>query len=341
MHSKIIQPSMHGRAVFANKGSCARLLAYLQHEVKQLGQQAGFFSQQGADHSARQVQLVIDANGQGLRSRESKFVSLVLSPSAGELGHIGNCPQKLQAFTRQAMQQYAEQFRLKEGRRLSAGDLLWFAVIHRERTFSAREQQVQEGVHRAGEQKPGFQMHVHVVVSKQDRHRTFTLSPFGNRDRFDMLAWQKENQQLFNRMFHYQAVDASRQVREPGPARRERLQTYIAARLVEINSFLSKPQKLALEQVLAVAERRAWGRTFFQNLSTLEDRLRRDRYVRDPLHLLEHNRDRKPEQPKRDQSLAGSLKQLTEASRKMGFTDSLSLENEISRRRRRGVRINI
>ena len=335
MHSKIIHPRISGSGTYENKGSSQRLIRYLKHEAKEKGVTLAFFSSEADGVSPSEVCRRIDENSKSLQRQESKFISLVLSPSKEELLHIANNPEKLKAFTRQAMQQYAENFRLKGGKRVRSEDLLWFATIHQERTYKGRDEEVKLGVKEPGAMKSGYNMHVHVVVSKKDRAQQLTISPFGNRDRFDMGAWQRDNQWSFNQMFHYIPLERS-------PARKtldrdmlDRFKVRIAARVETINLFLDKAHTLKLDQVLEIAEKRQYGRTFFFNLNRLEQKLKKEQYVRDPLHLLEHNRDRKPEQLRVNHSLEASLKQLTATGLNMGFTESLYLYESTPRRRKR------
>jgi hypothetical protein len=337
MHSKIINPKVHGKAVYENKGSSSLLVAYLQHEVKEKGGSLRFFNEEGNDISPEEVQKRIDYNVKGLRKTESKFIALVLSPSTEELRHIGNDEEKLKQFTSRAMQHYAENFHLKAGKMLGSADLLWFGAIHHHRTYKGTEKEVKEGLKKSGELKPGLNMHVHIIVSKRDRKQQITLSPFGNRSRFDMNTCQRRNQEEFNRVFGFEPQLSRKEKKENslGSAPRERLHLRIGERVERINLYLDTPHQLKLEQVLAIAEKRRYHKTFFFNLSRLEQKLKNFQYVRDPLHLLEHNRDRKPLQQLPGNSLAASVKHMAASCRKMGFTESIGRREFSPKRRKR------
>lgn len=340
MHSKIINPKVHGKAVYENKGSSSLLVAYLQHEVKEKGESLSFFNDEAGNISQQEVQQRIDYNVKGLRKTESKFIALVLSPSAEELRHIGNDEEKLKQFTSRAMQHYAENFHLKTGKVIGSADLLWFGAIHHHRTYKGTEREVKEGQKKSGELKPGLNMHVHIIVSKRDREQQITLSPFGNRGRFDMNAWQSRNQEGFNQMFGYHPKVSRGKNRENGlgAAQRERLHARIGERVERINLYLDKPHQLKLEQVLEIAERRNYHKTFFLNLNRLEQKLKNYQYVQDPLHLLEHNRDRKSLRKVPGNSLATSVKQMAESCRKMGFTEPIGLRGFSPKKRKRKER---
>ena len=135
MHSKIINPSQHGRFVFSNRGSCKKTVSYLGHEVQQQPGSAHFFNQQQDAITAGQVRGVIDRNAKGLSKQQEKFYSLVLSPSSEEVTHLQNDAGKLKAFTRQVMENYAQNFRVPKQpeKKLSGKDLVWFATIHQSR----------------------------------------------------------------------------------------------------------------------------------------------------------------------------------------------------------------
>jgi hypothetical protein len=340
MHSKIINPKVHGKAVYENKGSSSLLVAYLQHEVKEKGGSLRFFNDEAGNISPEEVQQRIDYNVKGLRKTESKFIALVLSPSTEELRHIGNDEEKLKQFTFRAMQHYAENFHLKAGKVLGSADLLWFGAIHHHRTYKGKEKEVKEGQKKSGELKPGLNMHVHIIVSKRDREQQITLSPFGNRSRFDMDAWQRRNQEEFNRIFGFEPQLSRKEKKENslGSDQRDRLHSRIRERVERINLYLDTPHQLKPEQVLAVAERRNYHKTFFLNLNRLEQKLKNYQYVRDPMHLLEHNRDRKPLQQLPGNSLAASVKHMAESCRKMGFTEPIGLKNLSPKKRKQKER---
>ena len=120
--------------------------------------------------------MAIDGNTRGLRKQQEKFYSLVLSPSAEELKHLKNDPDKLRAYTQQVMNKYAENFNLSEkevsrGTLLSSSDLIWYATIHQERKEKEGEQK--------GISKAGLHQHVHIIVSAQDKTGELRLNPRG------------------------------------------------------------------------------------------------------------------------------------------------------------------
>lgn len=63
------------------------------------------------------------------------------------------------------MENYAGNFQLKEGKTLKGKYLVWFATFHQGREYNGFDQQVREGIAKAGVAKPGLQTHIHVIVS--------------------------------------------------------------------------------------------------------------------------------------------------------------------------------
>ncbi len=87
MITKISRPSGSGKIVYDNKGSAQRLVNYLAHEAKPQGKEVIYFNQTRSNITAQEVAERIDGNRKGLRREDAKFYSLIISPSAEELGH--------------------------------------------------------------------------------------------------------------------------------------------------------------------------------------------------------------------------------------------------------------
>lgn len=126
------------------RGSVLDLVAYLEKEnedrapdVKEL------YFNQGVDRiEAEQVISQIDANTAKLKRKDPKYYSLVVSPSQRELKHIGDDPEKLRAYTKELIKAYAASF--YRDHEVSSKDILYFAKIERERTFSDKDREVKE-----------------------------------------------------------------------------------------------------------------------------------------------------------------------------------------------------
>ena len=285
MHSKIINPSRDGRFVFANRGSCSKTVSYLSHEVKEQGRDAEFFSVEKESVSSTEVQTSIDKNAKGLRKSQEKFYSLVLSPSEQELKHIGGNTEKLKAYTRQVMENYAANFSLKSGKVLEAKDLLWYATLHRERKLKEGPQ--------PGTSKAGLHQHVHVLVSAQDKSGEHRLNSRGRKSHFVFKDWQIKNGQSFQKLFDYQKPTISEKLTAGMPEEeKQRHRERIQHRIAYLNEHFVGSKKLDLDRVSTLAEQQQYGKGFFFRLHRLSEQYQQGKVIRDPYHILEKGKDR-------------------------------------------------
>lgn len=125
-------------------GSARHFVNYLEKENKGKAkeEQELFFNQTENDIEADRVIAEIDANTSKLSKRDPKFYSIMVSPSQGELEHIGDSPEKLKQYTRELMKSYAASF--YRGKEVTVKDVLYFAKLERERTYSQKDKAVQE-----------------------------------------------------------------------------------------------------------------------------------------------------------------------------------------------------
>jgi hypothetical protein len=153
-----------GKGLSSRSGSCGGLAAYLEKE--QLGK---WFGQQLEDVPGYQVVAEIDANKRNLGVADDKYYQIVLAPSQAELAHIGSDPAALKAFTRAAMEQYAQNF----GKGIESRDLVWYAKIEHSRSYDHTDRAVQLGEQARGGLKLGDQTHIHVIVSRTENLREY------------------------------------------------------------------------------------------------------------------------------------------------------------------------
>lgn len=295
MYVKLINPKTHGKAAYTNTGSSAQTLQYLQHEAVGEEQEATFFSADADELNAAQVRQAIDTNVKGLRATEAKFYSLVLSPSEQELAHIGSDPAKLKAYTREVMQQYAQNFHLPDGRKLGSQDIVWGAVLHQDRTHRGTDPEVVAGTAKAGEKRAGRQAHVHVIVSARDAEQKITLNPGGRRQRFDLMRWQAASGRQFERQFGYVAQEHEKlrpqATRQRDPTHDAGRLEKIAGRVARINLLVPREQHLAPGKVQGIAVAREFDKTFYRMLARVEERARDGRPIDNALQLLRTGRE--------------------------------------------------
>ena len=161
-----------------NTGSCHDLVRYLEKET---GEGQRFFSHTEQDISPERVIMDIDGNKKALGANDAKFFMLSLNPSQSEQMHLigrevddfkeltsqekKEVFQKLEEFTRSAMDEYALNFgrdNIRGGR-----DLMYYARVETERSYHPEDEEVKQGIARIGEPKPGLNLHVHVIVSRK------------------------------------------------------------------------------------------------------------------------------------------------------------------------------
>ncbi len=280
MITKILKPSGSGKVVYDNKGSCARLVNYLAHEAKPQGKEVAYFNGSRDNLTATEVTAAIDGNCKGLRREDAKFYSLVISPSADELKHIGNDAEKLKAYTRQVMENYAQNFQFRDGKKLRGEDLVWFATFHQGREYNGLDKLVREGTAKAGVAKSGLQTHIHVIVSRRDGAQKITLTPTGRRERFSIQDWQKQNAQDFKQLFGYEKQTYFDKAESKEQHLRNRLEKLSKAEGLE-SRYLNP------DRVVLAAKEAEFNWKFYRNLRSLAHALKSGVRPPDPYAYLE------------------------------------------------------
>lgn len=207
-------------------GSCGGLVEYLEKENKLKPEQQAelWFSQNRERLAGHEVVAEIDHNKRNLGREDAKYYQVILAPSQAELAHIGSDPQKLQAFTRATMEQYAANF----GKGIESKDLVWFAKIEHSRSFDHTDRAVQLGEQQKGVAKTGDQTHIHVIVSRtenlreyvegkknelHERKNPYHLSPLTNHKAttkgpvvggFERNNFSQRTEQTFDQAFSYE-----------------------------------------------------------------------------------------------------------------------------------------
>ncbi|MDF0708603.1 MobB family relaxase [Flagellimonas okinawensis] len=126
------------------RASSRDFVKYLEkeNEGKSIEEQELFFNHTENNIMPDRVIAEIDANTAKLSKRDPKFYSIMVSPSQAELKHIGDSPEKLKEYTRELMKAYAASF--YRNQEVSVKDVLYFAKLERERTYSEKDKAVKE-----------------------------------------------------------------------------------------------------------------------------------------------------------------------------------------------------
>ena len=139
-----ISPQKTGGAFSKSAGD---FVSYLEKENqgKSLLDKEFFFNQYDDKIQPYEVIKGIDGNTSKLKHKEPKYYSITLSPSQYELKHIHNNPEKLKAFVRDAMKEYAGSFNREiNGRPINVDDIKYYAKIEYERTYKSNDEAIRE-----------------------------------------------------------------------------------------------------------------------------------------------------------------------------------------------------
>jgi len=163
-----------------NTGSCKNLVEYLckENEGKSPEQKELFFSHDDDYVSANEVTKTIDKNKKHVKKDQAKFFSIILSPSQKELHHIGDDSDLLKEYTREAMDEYADNF----NKGLRGDDIVYFGKVEYTRSAKGDEKKIKISgeKYKSGELIEGDNRHIHVIVSRKDKSNSKKLSPMGN-----------------------------------------------------------------------------------------------------------------------------------------------------------------
>ncbi|ADB42788.1 DUF5712 family protein [Spirosoma linguale] len=252
-----VLPASKG-GIYSNAGSSHFLVNYLEHEAREEKQpeRAIFFDQQREGIRAEEVQERIDANVKGVQKGKPLFHSLVISPSQDELRHLNDDPDKLKAYTRQVMENYAANFAPKRRESLTSDNLVWYATIHRSRHYSGLDDAVQTGQAQSRQRKEGEQTHIHVIVSARDRTMSRSLHPDAGSSQFNYKAWLQKNHRDFEQTFGYKTTVTEKQ-------HQERLEKQIA-RLDRAGLSLDR------ERMMSIGQHHAYSTDFWKGMSQVE-----------------------------------------------------------------------
>lgn len=201
-----------------NKGSSAKLVHYLDKENRREASIEQWFGPDLETFESYQARNQLDGNIAKLGQKDAKFFLLNISPSQKEIAHLKSifgekgAKAELRKFAIKIMDEYARNFK-----RLGINgnkDLLWFAKLENHRYYSFKDKEVQTGRAKRGDQKPGEQMHIQVIVSRKDITNKIKLSPKNNSrgsnvehskkvGQFDRVAFKSSGERVFDELFGF------------------------------------------------------------------------------------------------------------------------------------------
>jgi len=205
-----------------NKGSSSALVRYLGKENGQINHLKNepeyWFNAQRQDIQPYETRYSIDHNIAKLSKDEAKFFLINISPSENELlflkelyGEQG-AKQVLKDYANTVMNDYALNFKKEHVK--SNQDILYYGKLENHRYYTHKDEEVKRGFAKRGDQKPGEQMHVQVIVSRKDITDSIRLSPLNNSrgknvahslkvGQFDRRAFKQSAENQFDRTFGY------------------------------------------------------------------------------------------------------------------------------------------
>jgi len=205
-----------------NKGSSGQLVTYLEKENRvseKLNQPEYWFNQERNNIQPYDVRYSIDNNIAKLSKDETKFFLINISPSEKEISYLkeqygeNGAKQQLKQYANQVMNDYALNF--KRNNINSNKDLVYFGKLENHRYYTFKDEEVKNGHAKKGDQKPGEQMHIQIIVSRKDASNSIKLSPLNNSrgknqahslkvGQFDRVAFKQATEKRFDKMFNYE-----------------------------------------------------------------------------------------------------------------------------------------
>lgn len=205
-----------------NKGSSGQLVSYLEKENRQTQnlkyEPEYWFNAQRQDIQSYEVRYRIDDNIAKLMKDEAKFFLINISPSEKEQLHlieeygVEGAKQELKRYANKVMNDYAKNF--KKNHVNSNEDILYYGKFENHRYYTYKDEEVKNKKAKRGEQKPGEQMHVQIIVSRKDITNNIRLSPLNNSrgtnaahslkvGQFDRVAFKQKAEKEFDQTFDY------------------------------------------------------------------------------------------------------------------------------------------
>ena len=221
-----------------HKGSSAMLITYLRDKCMASEEYYdNFFSHDMCHITPAEVIQRLDNNHRRLKRKDDKFYRIFICPSQEELADLIRqvtgqqvtefeqltmeeqieVTDELKKFTILCMRCYSINFRREKIKGVE--DILWFGRIGNARYYKGTDRDVKEGRAKSGDRKPGLQLHVHIIVSRNDVTQTVTLCPLANSRGsvnilngkkgiigFDRMEWKARCADRFISMYGYKAT---------------------------------------------------------------------------------------------------------------------------------------
>lgn len=201
-----------------NKGSCGRLVNYLEKENHTTDVKEQWFNNTNREIIPQEVRVTIDHNIAKLGKDDAKFFLINISPSQKEIAFLKEkfgdqgAEENLKDYATSVMDAYVQNFKRKGIN--SSKDLLWYGKLERYRYYHHKDPEVEQGSVKAGQKKEGEQVHIQIIVSRKDITNKIKLSPMNNSrgknkahsaklGQFDRVAFKASGERIFDEMFSF------------------------------------------------------------------------------------------------------------------------------------------
>src|SRR5690554_4313284 len=205
-----------------NKGSSGQLVNYLEKENRTVFEEKRenelWFNNLNRDITPQEVRVKIDNNVAKLSKSDAKFFLININPSEKEITYLKEkfgekgAEEQLKKYASSVMNIYARNF--KRPGIESGKDLLWYGKLEHYRYYHHTDEEVKQGIAKAGQPKEGEQMHVQIIVSRKDITNKIKLSPMNNSrgtnrkhsaklGQFNRIAFKESGELLFDQIFGY------------------------------------------------------------------------------------------------------------------------------------------
>ena len=147
----------------------------------------------------------------------------------------------------------------------------------------------------AGNKKPGFHKHIHIVVSRLDASQTFHLNPKTRKASFHIQGFQEKCARDFQQMFGYRQETLSKGFYQQHSQQDESyFNKKIEKTTEQINERLSY-EKLDPARMQEIGKACSFSKAFFINLTKLKYRFNQGNYTHDPYFFVKNGKEQKLE----------------------------------------------
>lgn len=147
-----------------------------------------------------------------------------------------------------------------------------------------------------GNKKPGFNKHIHIIVSSMDASQTHHLNPRTRKTNFYIRGFQEKCARDFQQMFGYHQETLSKGFFQKYTQKdKHYFNKKIEKTTEQINEHLAN-EKLDPNRLKEIGKACSFSRAFFINLTKLKYRFTQGDYMHDPYFFVKNGREQKQEE---------------------------------------------